>query len=222
MSIDETAHVAFLERYYSKVHGIYDLTRKYYLLGRDRLLREIGAQEPATVVEVGCGTGRNLSVLRRHVPQARFGGVEPCTSMRERAARTHPWIVLSDRTVGAADLEGLLGRAPDVIFLSYSLSMIPDRELALAKCRAAVAPHGSVYVLDFGDLSGLGAGASALFRRWLHSFHVHPERLDTLWTKAEQVSTGPFSYWKCGRFRPSVRSEQPEKEHATAGDAVQH
>lgn len=201
MSTAEDAHVAFLDRYYSKVHHVYDLTRKYYLLGRDAMLREIGAQQPRSVVEVGCGTGRNLSVLRRHAPDARFGGVEPCTSMRERAAASHPWITLSDRTIESADLTGLLDGAPDVIFLSYSLSMITGREAALEKCLGAVSGQGSVYVLDFGDLRGLGRGGSALFRRWLHSFHVHPEQLEDIWSRADDVITGPLAYWKCARFR---------------------
>ena len=51
---------------------IYDLTRKYYLLGRDRMLDDLEPAPGATVLEVGCGTGRNLILAARRYPEARF------------------------------------------------------------------------------------------------------------------------------------------------------
>ena len=63
----------------------YDVTRKYYLLGRDRLLREMNVQPGETVLEVGCGTGRNLIILARRHPDARFFGLDASASMLETA-----------------------------------------------------------------------------------------------------------------------------------------
>ncbi len=34
---------------------IYDITRKYYLLGRDALIKELEAPNGGTVLEIGCG-----------------------------------------------------------------------------------------------------------------------------------------------------------------------
>ena len=38
---------------------IYELSRKHYLLGRDRLINELQPPPGGTILEVGCGSGRN-------------------------------------------------------------------------------------------------------------------------------------------------------------------
>ena len=43
--------------------------RKYYLLGRDRLVRELDAKPGDRIVEVGCGTARNLVRAARVYPE---------------------------------------------------------------------------------------------------------------------------------------------------------
>ena len=193
-------HVQFLNRYYSRVHRWYDVTRKFYLCGRDDLLRDIVARQPQHVIEIGCGTGRNLAMLKRQLPDTQFGGVEPCDSMRQHANARHPWIVLSDSLAEDADLPGLLSQAPDVIFLSYSLSMVQNKQQAINNCLQALAPHGRLYLLDFGGLQGLGKLGSATFHAWLHVFHVFPEHLDTFWKQAHEVKGGPLAYWKQATF----------------------
>lgn len=42
----------------------YDFTRKPYLLGRDVLIRELDLSADETVLEIGCGTARNLFIAR--------------------------------------------------------------------------------------------------------------------------------------------------------------
>ena len=44
---------------------IYDGTRRYYLLGRDRLIADLAPAPGASVLEIGCGTGRNLVLAAR-------------------------------------------------------------------------------------------------------------------------------------------------------------
>ena len=53
-------HAARMDRMYRYQRHIYDLTRKYYLLGRDRAIRDLQVPVDGTLLEVGCGTGRNL------------------------------------------------------------------------------------------------------------------------------------------------------------------
>ena len=48
---------------------IYDATRKYYLLGRDRMLDELAPPPGGSVLEIGCGTGRNLICAARRYPR---------------------------------------------------------------------------------------------------------------------------------------------------------
>src|SRR5258705_12381745 len=54
------AHSVLMDKAYRRQRHFYDLTRKYYLLGRDRLLRQLNAKPGERVIEIGCGTARNL------------------------------------------------------------------------------------------------------------------------------------------------------------------
>lgn len=193
-------HIAFLDAYYSKVYPIYDATRKYFLFGRDSLLDEIVRLQPGTVIEVGCGTGRNLAKLKRRLTRTQFGAVEPCTSMREYALQKYPWLTISPSLAEDAQLDRLLPEKPDIIFLSYALSMIQHREQVLENCISALASQGRVYVVDFGNLQGLGRIGQKAFTKWLHAFHVHPERLEAVFEKADNIVNGPFCYWKRAVF----------------------
>ena len=49
-----------MNRMYRWQRHIYDGTRRYYLLGRDRLIANLRPDAGTTVLEIGCGTGRNL------------------------------------------------------------------------------------------------------------------------------------------------------------------
>lgn len=51
---------------------MYGLTRRYYLLGRDELLDRIAARPAGHVLEVGCGTARNLRVLHDAAPTTSY------------------------------------------------------------------------------------------------------------------------------------------------------
>ncbi len=64
-----------MDRIYRHQRHIYDLTRKYYLLGRDALIRDLAPVPGDTVLEIGCGTGRNLILAARRYPDARFSSV---------------------------------------------------------------------------------------------------------------------------------------------------
>ena len=63
-----TAAVA-MDRMYRQQRHVYDVTRRYYLLGRDQLIRRLAPARGRHVLEIGCGTGRNL-VRRRAALQA--------------------------------------------------------------------------------------------------------------------------------------------------------
>ena len=70
-----------MNRMYRRQRHIYDGTRRYYLLGRDQLIANLGAAAGANVLEIGCGTGRNLVHAARLYPDARFFGIDISTEM---------------------------------------------------------------------------------------------------------------------------------------------
>ena len=65
MTESRGAHAALMDRVYRRQRYIYDLTRRYYLFGRDKLIRELALKPGEAVVEVGCGTARNLIRIAR-------------------------------------------------------------------------------------------------------------------------------------------------------------
>ncbi len=73
-----------LEKYYRFHSRIYDATRWLFLFGRDRLIKTAALfTRPRRILEVGCGTGKNLVRLRQTFP-----GAEPDrTGPKRRYAR---------------------------------------------------------------------------------------------------------------------------------------
>jgi S-adenosylmethionine-diacylgycerolhomoserine-N-methlytransferase len=84
-SAQNAAHL--MDRIYRPQRHIYDATRKYYLLGRDRLIRDLQPAPSNRVMEIGCGTGRNLIVAARLYPQAEFFGIDVSREMLVTAHR---------------------------------------------------------------------------------------------------------------------------------------
>lgn len=171
-----SGHAALMDSVYRGQRHIYDLTRKYYLFGRDRLIAGLDAAPGSAVLEIGCGTGRNLAQIGRRWPGAALHGLDLSGEMLKSARAKlggHAMLALGDAT--AVSPLALFGRATfERAILSYALSMIPDWRGALMQAAAMLAPGGSLHVVDFGDLAGLPAPLRALLRGWLARFHVTP------------------------------------------------
>ncbi|QOF70953.1 methyltransferase domain-containing protein [Aminobacter sp. SR38] len=172
-------HSGLMDSVYRHQRHIYDLTRKYYLLGRDRMISELAPPKGGTVLELGCGTGRNLILAARRFPDAHFYGLDISAEMLVTARASIARAGLSDRISLAQgdatsfDAASLFGRAGfDRVFVSYSLSMIPGWERSVSAALAA--STGSVHVVDFGQQEGLPGWFRKLLRRWLARFHVTP------------------------------------------------
>lgn len=193
-------HRRFLNRYYGWSRHIYDVTRKYYLLGRDKALERLLEEPWERLVEVGPGTGRNLRKLHRARPSARFGGVDACDEMLEHARKNCPWARLEYGFAEEADYVELLGGRPDRVLFSYCLSMVQDPIKALENARDSLAPGGEVWVVDFGDLAELPEPGRTLLRKWLEAFHVEPLDEGLLHHFDATMSTGAGRYWYLGRI----------------------
>ena len=197
---DLQAHRAFLNRYYKWSKPVYDLTRKYYLLGRDRLLDELCRERWSALVEVGPGTGRNLLKLSAFKPGAVLGGIEPCDEMLDLAQHRLPGARFVHGFAETTDYVDLLGQPIDRILFSYSLSMIGDQTAALDRALDALAPGGQLVVVDFADLSGLPAISGRALRKWLETFHVRPLNPTPLIERGASVIYGRGRYYLLGRI----------------------
>lgn len=196
---------ALMDRIYRRQRHIYDLTRKYYLLGRDELIERLAPPIDGRVLEIGCGTARNLIAAARRWPQAQFYGIDISGEMlgtaRRLVARTEVGdrIVLARADATAFDPAWLFG-VPcfSRVFFSYSLSMIPGWTSALAQATTWLAPDGELHIVDFGGQERLPVLFRAGLRRWLRYFHVSPR--DALQAELSSLAD------RCGEV---VRFERP-------------
>jgi S-adenosylmethionine-diacylgycerolhomoserine-N-methlytransferase len=197
---DREAHRRFLNRYYGQVRHLYDLTRKYYLFGRDTALRELCAEPWQRLVEIGPGTGRNLRLLHAARPEARLGGLEASDVMLAHAAARCPWATLRHGFADADEVPlDLLGAPPDRVLFSYCLSMVQDPVKAIDNARRALAPGGEVVIVDFADCAGLPRPLREPFQGFLRSFHVTPLDGAALGEKGS-VRYGPARYYLIARL----------------------
>lgn len=209
-SLPAPDHAALMDRVYRGQRHIYDLTRKYYLFGRDRLIRELECRPGMAVLELGCGTGRNLELIARTWPGARLHGLDISGEMLKNARKrlgAQAFLALGDAT--GFDPEALFVRPGfDRIVLSYAVSMIPDWQAALARAATALAPGGTLHVVDFGDGEGLPGPLRRLLDGWLARFHVTPrrdlpdaaERLANTHDLRLRVLRGPLGYYQLIRL----------------------
>jgi S-adenosylmethionine-diacylgycerolhomoserine-N-methlytransferase len=168
---------------YSLHRHFYDFTRKFYLFGRDRLICQLAPPPGGTVLEVGCGTARNLIVAAKRWPEARFHGFDISEAMLETARKSvarqglASKVTLAQGDAGAFDTRALFGlEQVDRVFMSYTLSMIPPWQEAVARGAACLAPGGSLHIVDFGQYERLPGFARRLHFKSLNDFHVHPRR----------------------------------------------
>ena len=123
--VSDSAARASLERYY-RIHAhIYDVTRWSFLFGRTAILKKAASLiHPEHILEIGCGTGKNLRTLCRLFPQAHITGVDMSEPMLHIARKK-----LGDRNVQVTLLPLAYAKplypSPcfDLIVCSYSLSM---------------------------------------------------------------------------------------------------
>ena len=180
--MNQPDHAASMDRIYRYQRHIYDLTRKYYLFGRDRAIAQMGpVNRVASLLEIGCGTGRNLCVASRKYPLLHAYGLDASNQMLSTAARKIVSQRLADRiTLAAADATdfdaiALFGRPHfDRVLIPYSLSMIPQWKQALANAFAVTSPGGSIHCVDFGRQEKLPGWMRSALRLWLSRFEVTP------------------------------------------------
>jgi len=170
-----------MDRMYRRQRHIYDATRKYYLLGRDDAISALAPLPGESVLEIGCGTGRNLVAVARRFPNAAVYGLDVSSAMLEtagavlRRAGLDGRVKLAQGDASDFDPQALFGRAAfDRVLISYALSMIPPWRAALAQAIDVVADGGALEIVDFGDQAGLPRLLRAGLRRWLAAFDVTP------------------------------------------------
>lgn len=175
-----TEHAAKMDQIYRYQRYIYDFTRKYFLLGRDTLLERLPIQPYQYVLEIGCGTGRNLFKLVRRYPHTYFYGVDASQEMLAVAksklkSMPNSRLILKQGLAEELDYSQTfkLEQPFDCIFFSYTLSMIPNWKVGIEVALQNLKAGGQLYLVDFYDQSKLPLWFHRGLTYWLNLFSVY-------------------------------------------------
>ena len=167
--MSDQAALTNLGGYYRWHAHFYDATRWAFLFGRTDVLRLCAEQQrPRRILEVGCGTGKNLAELARVFPQAEIVGLDLSAEMlgkaRKKISGYGPRVSLLQRVYNEPVSDG---DPFDLIVFSYCLTMInPGFAQVLRLSEQDLNANGCLAVVDFHD------SRFAWFRRWMGLNHV--------------------------------------------------
>jgi S-adenosylmethionine-diacylgycerolhomoserine-N-methlytransferase len=172
---------ADMDRMYRWTRHVYDASRKYYLLGRDTLIRRIRPQAGEHICEVGCGTARNLRKMAARYPDAHFYGIDASDEMLKTARK----ILEKKNLLNSVPLrQGFaesfnpsvlfgLSQPLDKIVFSYALSIIPPWRESIDHALDVLKTNGEIHIVDFGSQEGLPPAFRKFLFWWLGKFHVY-------------------------------------------------
>src|SRR5215475_1104449 len=143
---------------------LYDpITRALGAPSAHRLLADQADLRPGQrVLEIGCGTGNLLLMVKRRHPDATVVGLDPDPEALARARRKAARAGLSvqlDR--GFADELPYPDGSVDRVLSAFMFHHLEpaDRRSALREVRRVLAPGGSLHLLDFGGAREVGRAA---------------------------------------------------------------
>ena len=147
-----SSHAERMESFYGGQAEAYDDFRRRLLNGREDMLAAIPWRDDLVWVDMGGGTGFNISQVSEQVPKLKkVYLVDLSTSLLKVASERfaeqgwdHCQAVEADATRFTPD-EGYA----DVVTFSYSLTMIPDWFAALENAIRILKPGGTLGVVDF-------------------------------------------------------------------------
>ena len=150
-NLDQTA----IEHTYQNWAKVYEWLTPIYLLGNEKHLRletiaSLHLQPGQTVLDVGCGTGRNFPPILENIgPTGKLVGVDYTSDMLTRAKERvehEGWKNVELIQADAARIE--LGRTFDAALSTLAISVIPDYRSALDRMLAHVKPGGYLAIGD--------------------------------------------------------------------------
>lgn len=183
-------HAERLQAFYGPQAERYDDFRERLLHGRAELIDRLAPAPGAYAVELGAGTGRNLGHWGARLQTlGRIDLVDLCPALLEQARRRSRG--LANVRVVEADATAYRPASPvDLVYFSYSLTMIPDWRAALDNALAMLKPGGTLGLVDFYISAAApppgqvrhGALARWLWPRWFghDGVRLDPAHLATL------------------------------------------
>jgi trans-aconitate 2-methyltransferase len=104
------------------------------------LVARIEADDPATVIDLGCGPGNSTAVLRGRWPGAAITGMDSDPAMLRSALRSDPYLNWVQGELATWEADG----AYDVVFSNAVIQWVPDHAALVPRLFRAVAPGGAL------------------------------------------------------------------------------
>lgn len=168
---------------YRKRARHYDFTANlFYLLGfrewayRKKAIAALALKPGDTVVELGCGTGINFSLLEKAVgPGGRIIGVDLTDAMLDQArkrAREHGWNNVELIECDAARYE--FPNNMDGILATFVMTAVPEYDAVVARAAKVLAPGRRLVILELKRPERTPEWVVRLARIVLEPFGVKP------------------------------------------------
>jgi len=120
---------------------------------REKTIELLGPLQGATVLDIGCGTGRNFPLLVPRVgASGRIIGLDYSEGMLAQArarVAAQGWVNVELIRGDAAKLEGVPENV-DAIVSVWCLGIVHDLEAALGRALDVLKPGGRIAIMDFG------------------------------------------------------------------------
>jgi len=173
--MNNSSHINNLIRHYKKDANIYDFNRRFFLFGRNRLIRLIDdSLNPSSILEIGCGTGINLLKLHNIYPNTSITGLDVSQEML-KVARLKSFGIKNISLINDFFDENTSLPKFDLILCSYTISTIPNIGIFLNNIKNHLTKNGHFACVDFHSTN------ITLFKRWIsHSIPIEthfPEHL---------------------------------------------
>ncbi|MBL1215210.1 MAG: class I SAM-dependent methyltransferase [Ignavibacteriae bacterium] len=147
----------FVQNIYKKRAKRYDLTAQlYYLFGfrewayRKKAVKKLNIKEGDTVVEIGCGTGLNFSLIQNIIGEnGKIIGVDITEEMlnsAEQKINENNW--KNVELINADASEFVPSENVDGIITSFAVSLSPNLETILQKYFDILKPNSTFVILD--------------------------------------------------------------------------
>ena len=165
-------NVELVRRRYKRLAPVYPLFEIVFLLPsgiRQRAVDRLNLTPGDTVLELGCGTGRNLQYLVRAVgSEGKVFGVDCCEEMLARARNLRQrsgWknVALLNQDAGQLELTGMI----DAALFSLSYSVMPNPKGAVAAAWKYLRSGKNLIIMDGKLANGIWGRLSRPFVTWL-------------------------------------------------------
>lgn len=149
-----------------------NLSRQYALCGYNTILQALSPQPDESLLEIGCGEGRNLQRIAYRYPALDVYGLEPSEAMlaiaKRRLAFTHDAQQIMQKYEHEHQIMPTSfnqDKHYDHVLFSHVLAVLPNWKAAIEQALLHLKPGGMLHIVEFSHISEV-SWLSALPNQW--------------------------------------------------------